>query len=89
MPYAKIVPDCTHLGSARKAGKEVASKLVAMIVCVHSCSFASKWKTQNVSPNVPKRAPDPGKVPKFSSFTHEARFQANGRHNTFPLNEAK
>ena len=27
MPYAKIFPDCTHLGSALKAGKEVASKL--------------------------------------------------------------
>ena len=38
MPYAKKFPDCTHLGSALKAGKEVASKLMAMMNAARSAS---------------------------------------------------
>ena len=38
MPYVKIVPDCTRLGSVRKAGKEVAFKLVAMMNAARSAS---------------------------------------------------
>ena len=38
MPYTKILPDCTHLGSALKASKKVASKLVAMLNAARSAS---------------------------------------------------
>ena len=51
---------------------------------INPVTISPKKTTQYVQPNEPEGAPNPGKMPKFCSFTHEAPFEANGRLNTFP-----